>query len=142
MEPTDEVLKRRTDALVAVFNRTAINKTFGMQLSFNAFGVAEIRLPYNPGLDNPVGVHGGVFATMLDTAGGYTAAARYDNWITTVDLHVQLLQPAKESGLRATAKLLRAGSRLSMTKMELHDDEGKLVAVGSATFSVTSVPHK
>lgn len=49
---------------------------FGMKLSFTEDGNAVVDLPYNPNLDNLQRlVHGGVFATLLDIAGGFTAAA-------------------------------------------------------------------
>lgn len=141
-EPGKDVLERRIVGLTALFGRAPIAKTFGMELSYNSGGEAEFRLPYNPHLDSPVGIHGGVMSTMLDMAGWFTVATRYDTWISTVDLHVQLLQHAKERGIRASAKIVRAGARLSMATMELHTDDGTLVAIGSATFTVTSVSYK
>ncbi|MBI3793656.1 MAG: hypothetical protein HY280_02880 [Nitrospinae bacterium] len=54
-----------------------------------------------------------------------------------MDLHVQFIHHAKEKGLHATAKIIRAGSRLSTTRMEVRTDEGVLVVVGSGTFTTT-----
>lgn len=142
MKPEKDVLEGRITALAALFSRAPIVKTFGMEISYNADGEAAVRLPYNPALDSPVGIDGGIIATLPDTAGWFTVATRYDHWIATVDLNVQLVRHVEESGLRASGKIIRAGSRLSTATMELRDDHGELAAIGSATFSVTSVAHK
>ncbi len=142
MKPEKDVLEGRIAALVALFSRAPIVKSFGMEISYNADGEAVVGLPYNPALDSPVGIHGGVMATMLDVAGWFTVATRFDHWIATVDLHVQLVRHVEKTGLRASGKIIRVGSRLSTATMELRADDGELAAIGSATFSVTSVAYK
>ena len=69
----------RTDRireLTRLFNEISpMARYFGMKLSFTEDGNAVVDLPYNPNLDNLQRlVHGGVFATLLDIAGGFTAA--------------------------------------------------------------------
>lgn len=85
-------------------------------------------------------MHGGAIATLLDNAGWFTAATRYDTWIATTDLHVQLLENVQGQALRARGELIRAGKRLATARMEVRLTDGKLVAIGSGTFAVTSVP--
>ena len=142
MAPNDEIIKKRIVGLKALFARAPIGKTFGMELSYNEAGEAEFWLPYNPNLDSPVGIHGGILATLLDMAGWFTVATRYDTWGATVDLHVQLLQHAKEKGIRSTGEIVRAGERLSTARMEAKTEDGVLVAIGAATFCATSVSYK
>ncbi|HKZ51822.1 MAG TPA: PaaI family thioesterase [Candidatus Acidoferrales bacterium] len=71
--------QRRRDELLHLFNHTApIARTFGMKLSYTDEGNAVIELPYNPALDHALGgIHGGIYATLLDSAGWFTAAAAH-----------------------------------------------------------------
>jgi uncharacterized protein (TIGR00369 family) len=111
-----------------------------MTLSYDEEGRAVIDLPRNPDLDHAAGdVHGGVIATLLDSAAWFTAAPRYEGWISTVEFDTRLLEPAGGGDLRAVGDLLRAGRRLSTARAECRDGEGRLVAVGTGTFTVTGV---
>ena len=71
----------RIDKLLHMFNEVApIARTFGMRLSYDDEAQAIVDLPYNPGLDHALGgIHGGIYATLLDTAGWFTAAAAHDD---------------------------------------------------------------
>lgn len=132
--------ERRRERLVALFRRAPIVRTFGMTLSYDEEGRAVIDLPRNPDLDHAAGdVHGGVIATLLDSAAWFTAAPRYEGWISTVEFDTRLLEPAGGGDLRAVGDLLRAGRRLSTARAECRDGEGRLVAVGTGTFTVTGV---
>jgi uncharacterized protein (TIGR00369 family) len=129
------------ERLKAVFARAPVKRTYGMELSFDERGRAVFDLPYNPAIDNAIGgVHGGAFATLMDYAGWFAVATQYAHWLATVDLHVQLLQPVDKAHLRAFGEIVRAGERLAVAKMEVRTLDGRVVAIGSGTFAVTSVP--
>lgn len=114
-----------------------IGRHLGMRLSFEG-EEAILDLPHDPRLDHALGAtHGGVIATLIDNAGWFAAALRYDCWIATVEFSVRLLEPATRSHLRARGRLVRGGERLAVAEMEVRDGEGALVAVGSGTYTVT-----
>jgi uncharacterized protein (TIGR00369 family) len=131
---------RRIDELLHLFNEKApISRTFGMTLSFDGEARATVDLPYNPGLDHPLdGVHGGVYATLLDTAGWYTAAAAYEEtcWLATSEMSIHFLAPVQHSRLRAVGRLIRCGKRQTVAEMHLYDAEGRLVGHATGTFMV------
>ena len=136
---------QRIDELLHLFNeRAPISHTFGMTLSFDDEARAIVDLPYNPGLDHPLdGVHGGVYATLLDTAGWYTAAAAYDEpcWLATSEMSIHFLAPVQHSRLRAVGRLIKRGKRQAIAEMHLYDAEGSLVGHATGTFMVLpSVP--
>jgi acyl-CoA thioesterase len=123
------------------FDKAPMKRAFGMELSFNNDGQAVFDMPYNPSFDHSLGgVHGGVIATLLDNAGWFNVALHYDFWVATTDLHVQLLESVNGSALRATGQVIRTGKKLAVARMEVQDTNGRIVAIGSGTFSVTSVP--
>jgi len=132
------VSQRRIDELLHMFNEVApIARTLGMRLSFDDEGRAIVDLPYNQGLDHAQGgVHGGVYATMLDTAGWFTSAAAHDVdcWIATSEMSMHLLLPAGRTSLRAVGRLIKRGKRQDVAEMRLYDGDGRLVAHATGTF--------
>ncbi len=92
-------------------------------------------------------LHGGVISATLDVVGGMAAMATavlregsLEDSIqrlrptSTIDLRVDYLRPG--AGRRFTARgfTLRAGSRVAVTRMEFHNDEDELLAVGTGTY--------
>jgi uncharacterized protein (TIGR00369 family) len=130
----------RIQELLHMFNEVApIARYFGMGLSYTDEGQAVIDLPYNPKLDHALGgVHGGVYATMLDTAGWFTAAAAHDVscWMATAEMSVHFLAPVERSSLRAVGRLLKRGKRQDVAEMHLYDEEGRLVGHATGTFII------
>jgi uncharacterized protein (TIGR00369 family) len=128
--------------LAHMFNEAApIARSFGMRLSYTDEGNAVVDLPYNPNLDHALGgVHGGVYATMLDTAGWFTAAAAHDIpcWLTTAEMSVHFLAAVERTSLRAVGTLIKQGKRQDVAEMRLYDGEGRLVGHATGTFVVLS----
>ena len=132
--------QRRVKRLEALFGSAPIGRTFGMRLTYTDDGAAVFDYAHHSGLEHAMGdTHGGVIATLLDNAGWFTVAPHYDSWIATVDLQVRILEPCRKENLRARGRLVRAGRRLAVAEMEVRTVAGRRVAVGSGTFSVTSL---
>jgi uncharacterized protein (TIGR00369 family) len=130
--------RRRMKELMVLFNYNApIGKHFGMRLSYKVDGSAVIDMPYNPGLDNLIGgIHGGVYATMLDNAGWFTAAALHEigAWVATSELSVRFLGPAVKTSLRSEGKIIKSGKRQDVVEARLYDGQKNLVGHAVATF--------
>ncbi len=56
--------------------------------------------------------------------------------ISTIDLRVDYLRPGKGTEFLATGVIMRTGSKVAVTRMELHSDAGVLIAVGTGTYIV------
>jgi uncharacterized protein (TIGR00369 family) len=97
-------------------------------------------------------LHGGAIATALDTVGGFAvalaAAEKYgyetaDQLIhrfsrfSTIDLRVDYLNQGVGRAFHATAQVMRLGGRIASVRMELKNEEGLLVATGSAAYVVS-----
>lgn len=138
---TDADLASRRQTMVELFAKARIKQSFGMVLSYDGDS-ACLDLPYNPNLDHGMGsTHGGAIATLIDNAGWFTAAPYYDRWIATVEFQVRLHEPATEQPLQARGSLVRRGKRLAVAEMAVRTGAGVLVATGSGTFALTSVPY-
>jgi len=130
--------KERKENLLALFNENArIAKTFGMRLSYDESGRAHIYLPYNPALNHAGnGIHGGVIATMLDTAGWFTCALVNGSMLVlTAELSVHLFRFAANTSLVARGELLKAGKRQHVAEMRCWDEDNRLIAHAIGTFT-------
>ncbi len=137
---SSDSVRERCDQLISFFNRAPLQQAFGMVISYKENGAAVFDMPYNSKFDHTMGgIYGGVIASMIDNAGWYTAAAQTDNWVSTVNLNIQLLEPAEQVHIRSIGTLVRAGKKLSIVNMEVFTEGGKLIAIGSGTFSVSSI---
>jgi len=135
MEPADRAAK-----MTALFGRAPLPGHLGMSLRFDDDLRAVIDLPHAAFLDHGLGqVHGGIFATLIDTAAWFTAAVHYDTWISTIDFGVRLLEPVEAEDLTAVGSVVRLGKRIATADAEIRTAAGRLVAVGGATFANTSV---
>lgn len=92
---------------------------------------------------NPLGgVHGGVIATLLDTAAACSvhSTLAVGELYTSLDLTTKFLRPVTvDSGLlRCEGKVLNRGRRTALAQAELFDQTGRLVA--HATSSCLILP--
>ena len=85
-------------------------------------------------------VHGGVAATLVDTAGGMALRTRFDDPtsgdVATVNLNVNYLRPAT-GDLTATADVVRAGRSIGVSEMTVTttvDGEETEVATGQGSY--------
>ncbi|MFV1969700.1 MAG: hotdog domain-containing protein [Acidimicrobiia bacterium] len=56
--------------------------------------------------------------------------------MSTTDLRTDFLRPGTGRELTTCAFPLRVGKRLVVTRMELHNETGDLIAVGTGTYVV------
>lgn len=90
---------------------------------------------------NPIGVvHGGLAATLLDSALGCAVQTTLPSGVgyTTLELHVNLVRAiTKDSGqLRAEAEVIHAGRSIATAQARITDAAGKLYAHGTTTCMI------
>ena len=82
-------------------------------------------------------LHGGVTATLLDTAMGFAAVTKapLGHHVVTIQLNVNFIRPAWESQrLLTTGEIRHAGRQTAVAHGEVQTDDKTLVATGTATF--------
>jgi uncharacterized protein (TIGR00369 family) len=94
---------------------------------------------------NPLGtVHGGVIATMLDSAAGCAVHTTLPaGWgYTSLDLSTKFLRPATvDSGLlRCEGTVLHRGRTTALAEARLHDETGRLLAYATSSCVLFPVP--
>lgn len=99
-------------------------------------------------------LHGGVISTVLDAVGAITGIVRFaitafkksngseKNPLSalsgsgTIDMRVDYLRPGRGKHFIASSTILRAGSKLTVTRMELRNDKDELIAVGTGAYII------
>jgi len=92
---------------------------------------------------NPIGsVHGGVFATLLDSACGCAVHSTLEvgEGYTSLDLTVKFLKAVTvDSGrLRAVGTVVQRGRRTALAEAKLYDGRDRLVAYASSSCLILS----
>lgn len=108
-------------------------------------GRMELRVPFDEKLTNSDGetVHGGVAATLVDTAGGLAHRTLLDDPlggdVATVNLNVNYLRRATGE-LHASGAVIRHGNTIGVSdlRVESHTPDGavKLVATGQGSYRI------
>ena len=112
---------------------------FGMEVADATRGEVRLRWEARPDHLNLQGlIHGGVLATLADTAMGLAvrSAMRPGRRHVTVELGVHYLRPAKPGPLEAVGRAVRVGTQIAFAEADVHDAEGRLLARAKGTYSV------
>ncbi len=113
-------------------------KLIGMRLVDLRPDEAVISIEMRDDLRQPSGIlHGGVTATLIDTAMAFAVRTRLpvDEATATIDLTVHYLRPHVTGTLTCTAKVVRAGKRIFTVSADVAGAEGKLIATAISTYT-------
>jgi uncharacterized protein (TIGR00369 family) len=124
-----------------VLSPPPIAETLGMVDFGGERGAISVGLEPEHRHYNPLGsVHGGVLATLLDTAAACSVHSTLEpgERYTSLDLTVKFLRPVTvESGrLRAVGKVVQRGRRTSLAEAQVFDAADRLVAHATSTCMV------
>lgn len=147
----DEALKLVGE--IFVYNMP-FNRALGLELEIYEKTFAQISFHNQPMM---VGnwaqniLHGGVIASALDVAAGLVCVGstltRHEtitedelrqrlSKMGTIDLRVDYLRPGRGTRFTARSTLLRAGNKVSVARVELHNEADTYIASATATYMV------
>ncbi|MEO1090205.1 MAG: PaaI family thioesterase [Pseudomonadota bacterium] len=116
---------RHTDfaeAVHASFHRQGVLEAWGARIEDVQPGRVRLTLPYGPKVTQQQGFfHGGVVATLGDSAGGYAAMTLLDagQEIVSVEYKVNFLAPAVGELLEATGHCVKPGRRVLVSTVDV-----------------------
>jgi uncharacterized protein (TIGR00369 family) len=115
-----------------------IARTLGYDVSEAERGRVVVAVTPSDEHLNPAGtVHGGLAATLLDSAMGLAVQSTLDKGLgqTTVEFKISLMRPiTPETGpIRAEGVVLNCGRRVGTAEGRLTDGKGRLLAHGTTT---------
>ena len=79
-------------------------------------------------------MHGGILATLIDTAASYGIAAHIGHGIPTVDLRIDYHRVAKPGDYIAKGRAIKLGKTFSVGEAYVYDGDGGLIASGRGVF--------
>ena len=121
------------------------NRVLGIQLVLLEKGHARLQIPFR---DELVGdpfrpaLHGGVLSALADTAGGAAVWSSVDDLrprVSTIDLRVDYLRPARLETVVADARVVRMGNRVGVVDVRLFhpSNEDETFATCKAVYNVS-----
>ncbi len=125
--------------LQRLVDSTPVHRALGLRVT--GVGDHEIILeaetgPEHLAEDGGQYLHGGVVATMLDTAATFALIGATDTDWSTVDLRVDYLRPAPPGRLEIRGDAVHIGRRLGRATAEVRAaDAGVLLASATGTFA-------
>lgn len=113
-----------TEALEQELQEHGLFRWLDLDIVTVEHGRAVFDIPFDEKFANLASgtVHGGVTATVIDTASGFALRSTFESparaALTTTDLNVRYVRPARDD-LRVTAEVVRAGSSMGVTECEV-----------------------
>ena len=115
-------------------------QTLGLELVEVEPGRAVFAANVRPQLMQNGVLHGGVLASIADSACAVAAISRVypTNYATTINLQVSYLKPVVEGRFRAVGRCLKAGKNVLFSEAQVFDENETLVC--SAVSQLLVIP--
>lgn len=129
----------------SIFPRVQFVRQMGIRISRLGSGQATLVVDTRPEHLQPQGaVHGGVIATLADTA---VAMALFTlvppmTQMATVEMSINYLTPHRGGRLRAEASILRKGKRVAVGEVDVWNSARQRVAKALVTYSIREHKEK
>jgi uncharacterized protein (TIGR00369 family) len=115
--------------------QTAFSVWLGLILESSEDSGVIFRMPTRRemlGSPSTGALHGGVVASLIDTAAAYAVMARTGRSLATVDMRVDYHRPAISPEYRVEGSIVRLGRTMATADARMYDDKGALLASGRA----------
>ena len=119
------------------FERVPFAHLLGVELGEMRRGEATLHLEVRDELRQNNGVvHGGVLASLVDTAAAFAILTllEKDQTSTTVDLTIHYLRPLIQGRATARARVVRAGRRIMVITIDVLDEAEQVAATALTSF--------
>jgi uncharacterized protein (TIGR00369 family) len=141
MPLTEEEQNARRAAVVEIMPATPFLKGLGIVFDRYEPDDVVLRLPFREDLTNDgVYYHGGVIASVVDTAGAAAAWSNHDfdkgARASTISMSIQYVGACKKSDLVCAARTVRRGKELTFTEITAADTDGNVVAHAVQTYRI------
>lgn len=123
-------------------NQMPANKYLGLKILELREGFAKIHIPFK---EEFIGDylqkrwHGGIQASIADSAGGIVALTSMQNFndkVNTIDIRVDYLHGSEPKDLFADAEIIKDGKRIIKVDVKLYHSKEKIIAVARCAYSI------
>ncbi len=128
------------ERLSRVINDSPYFRLISMKVKEIGAGYSRFEIDLGQRHLQPFGqVHGGVFASIIDTAASWSLFYGIEDHhagLTSVDLKLNYLAPAVSGKLVAKGLQIKIGKTLGYAEAEVTDANGKILAHGTSTLMI------
>ena len=128
-------------------NQMPANKYLGLKILELKDGYTKIHIPFK---EDFIGDymqkrwHGGIQASIADSAGGIVALTAMKNMqdkVSTIDIRVDYLHGSEPKDLFAEAEMIKNGNRIVKVDVKLYHQKEKIIAVARCAFSIIRIEN-
>ncbi|WXG41186.1 MAG: PaaI family thioesterase [Candidatus Freyarchaeum deiterrae] len=133
-----EITEEKVNAIKALSHLAPFYDYLGMEVVDVRNCYAKLRIPWRKELLQVQGlIHGGVLATLCDSAVGVALLTSLDpeDITVTIELNVNYLLPVRAGEIVAEGRILHRGRRTALGDVEVMN-EGNIVCHSSATYMI------
>jgi uncharacterized protein (TIGR00369 family) len=137
MDHTGPLLQDLRERIAA----SPFHTSLGLQVIEASEGRVHLAIDTTEEQRNLLGtIHGGVLATLADTAMGLAVRTSVEPGRShvTIEMTVHYLRPAAPGSIHAAATVLRSGSQIAYAEADVTTPDGTLLARASATYSTAA----
>lgn len=131
----DKVLKRLNE-----MNANTLMEALEIQFSDVGEGFIEATMPVGPKVHQPYGImHGGASIALAETVGSVLSAISVDTSqfkSVGMQMNANHIRPKKDGMVTARAEFVRKGRTTHLIKIEIKDEEGRLLTYCHLTNSI------
>jgi uncharacterized protein (TIGR00369 family) len=134
---SDRPMQLTPDELQSRLSRNHLANWMGLRVVRAAAGQIRLASPWRDEfISNPDHrfAHGGILATLLDTAGSYAVATLLGRPAQTIDMRVDFLRPGFESELAVEASVLHFGRTVASVDASVFNRENRVLATSRMVF--------
>lgn len=127
-------------AILDLINQGPYFRLLSMEVCKLDFGYCRVEVDLDTKHLNPFGgLHGGVYASIIDTASYWAVYCELeeDAGLISLDLKVDNLATAKGGKLIVEGKKIKVGRSICLSEATVTDVQGKLLAHGSSKQMIT-----
>lgn len=135
-----EINPEHVSAVIAAINGCPFFRHMSIEVTEIGVGYSVVKSEIFKNHMNPFGgLHGGVYASVIDTAAYWSAYCDLPEMtgLVTIDLKVDFLAPVIDGQIMVRGRRIKSGKTICLTEAEAFDMNGRLLAHGTSKLMTT-----
>ncbi|WP_054694613.1 PaaI family thioesterase [Desulfosarcina cetonica] len=127
-------------SVIGIINDCPFFKHMSMRVMEIGIGYSIVAATILKNHMNPFGgLHGGVYASAIDTAAYWSAYCDLpeDKGLVSIDIKVDFIAPIVDGEILVKGNSIKAGKSIHLTEAKMFNSDGKLLAHGTSKLLVT-----
>ncbi|MEC5423255.1 PaaI family thioesterase [Virgibacillus sp. C22-A2] len=138
----DLMMTVELDEVSRTFEESEFWKFLGLELDDIKVGCAKLKLPIRPSFINvKETVHGGIYASLLDTTMGMAARSLGYDEVATLQLNIQYVKSVNSGTIKSEARILNQSRSTALVEGKLYDEQNNLIAHCTGNFRMVKTDN-